>query len=156
MTPQSLRDPRAEKAAGKRKKSARRKAGATSPITQLPFVCDTPEGEKRRRNFWCATPLADYSANPKNYTADCETGQSHGLAALRYMRDNDCSPLLGWIVSSMIRQECGNGSPDSDGVVIGFCSTIATAAAAGSSETYLRRLEQYYRDCAERLAGATS
>ncbi len=153
--PKSLRDPRAEKAAGKRKKTARRKTVAAHPITQLPFVCDTPEDEEHRRSFWCATPLADYSANPGNYTADCATGDSYGLVALRYMRDYDMPPLLGDVVLAMIRQGRGNGSPDIDGIVIGFCTTIAYAAIAGSSEAFLRRLERRYQECAELLAGAS-
>ena len=119
---------------------------ATSAIARLPFVCDTPEDSDRPRLFWCARPSGDYGA-------DCATGVSYGLAALRHMRDENFTPLLGWIVSDMISQENGNGSLDltHNGLVTGFCAAIAASAVACASEPYLERLEKHYRN-AERAA----
>jgi hypothetical protein len=77
-----------------------------------------------------------------NYGADCKTGSSYALAALRYMRDGDYPPLLGHAVISMIRNS--GGSPNHNGIIIGFCAVIADAARAGSNETTLKLLEQHY------------
>ena len=122
-------------------------AKSIHPLTQLPFVCDTPEDREHPRKFWCATPSGDY-------IADCEMGGSYGLAALRHMRDHDSPPLLGDVVSSMIRSK-GATERSNDGVVIGFCTTVAYAAIAGSNEVFLRRLERRYQECAELIEGAS-
>ena len=119
---------------------------ATNSVARLPFVCDTPEDKERPRHFWCVRPSG-------GYVADCATGASYGLAALRHMRDIELTPLLGWVVSDMIQQKRGNGSPglSPDGLVIGFCSVIAAVAVAAAEESFLERVEQHYRDGA-RLA----
>ena len=120
--------------------AARREQCVDVPaVTQLPFVCDTPENRHKPRCFWSATPSGDIGA-------DCRTGTLYALAALRYMRDAEFTPLLGWIISDMIAQNHGHDSPEIeyDGLVIGFCQVIANVAVSASHEPFLKRVDQHY------------
>jgi hypothetical protein len=77
----------------------------------LPFVQDLPDGTC---SFWVVTPCGDYSL-------DCALGRQYAYQALEYIRNNDMTPLLFWIVRDMPKNHSG--------IEVAFCEVFSYAAA---------------------------
>lgn len=89
----------------------------------LPFVRRATPEEISDGSF----PLIFWNVDPSgDYNADFETGSSYARSALSYMVSKSFTPLLGWVVSDMMRVK-----RDHSGVEIGFMNYFACAAAGG-------------------------
>jgi hypothetical protein len=92
---------------------------SATPIDSLPFVSQFPHphrGKDRRpRCFWHNV------ASTGDYTKDNELGAQYAYLALQAIKDDDFTPLLGWIALDMIRTKCP------DGIAIGFFHIVAQA-----------------------------
>jgi hypothetical protein len=100
------------------KSSTRTRTRKTSAVRKfkrephpLPFVQDSPEG---MRSHWVVNPSGDYSL-------DCDLGRQYAYQTLEYMRTNDMTPLLFWIVRDMPKSYSG--------IEVTFFATISHAAA---------------------------
>ena len=93
-----------------------------TPIDSLPFVGPRPHRGKDqlRRCFWHNV------ASTGDYTKDNELGVQYAYLALQAIKDDNFTPLLGWIALDMIRTKCP------DGIAIGFFQIIADAAIGRS------------------------
>lgn len=80
------------------------------PIAKLPFVRN-PIGDEKGRCFWSVSPT-------ENWNADFETGQSYADAALAYMAQDRCAPILRWAVRDMIAH--GKKGWQHSGIEMGF------------------------------------
>jgi hypothetical protein len=93
---------------------------SATPIDSLPFVSQKPRlhrgKDKLRRCFWHNV------ASTGDYTKDTELGMQYAYLALQAIKDDNFTPLLGWIALGMIREKCP------DGIAIGFFGIIAQAA----------------------------
>lgn len=97
-------------------------ANTTYPITVLPFVRDRiPDADwPHGRAFWVVNP----TGHP---VMDSDLGHALAARALDYMRRDDCTPLLGWVVRDMVRNgRCG-------AVEIGFLHVFAKLALSAVS-----------------------
>lgn len=77
----------------------------------LPFVQDLSNDT---RSFWVVNPCGDYSL-------DCALGRQYAYQTLEYIRKNDMTPLLFWIVRDMPKNHSG--------IEVAFCEVFSYAAA---------------------------
>lgn len=86
------------------------------PPGRLPFTRDVPvRPDSTTREFWAVEPSG-------NWSSDTQLGSEYGRIYLDSMRRSNRGPLLGWIVSDMIR----NGH--FTGVEAGFLGVVGRAA----------------------------
>lgn len=118
--------PRATEIALQRKRDALKGRGPSQfELYRLPFFDPNAPLAKR---CWTVAPTG-------NYTADCDTGTAYAIAFLRR-----CDGTHGWrsllpaIVASMIESK-EDGRQHSNGIVIGFMSTIGMALTWQNSTT---------------------
>ena len=109
-----------------------------TPIDSLPFVSQGPLPHRGKdqlpRCFWHNV------ASTGDYTKDNELGAQYAYLALQAIKDDDFTPLLGWIALDMIRTRCP------DAIAIGFFQIIADAATGKLVPT-----EELHLVSAERL-----
>lgn len=112
--------PRAEEIARRRKREVLKGRGPSMfDLYRLPFFDVNAPFAKRS---WSVAPTG-------NYSADCDTGAAYAIAFLR-----SCDGTYGWrsllaaIVASMIEDD-GIAPRRSNGIVVGFMSTIGMALA---------------------------
>jgi hypothetical protein len=96
------------------RKSTRR----ATPIDSLPFVNQRAHRGKDKlpRCFWHNV------ASTGDIEKDQDLGAQYAYLALQAIKDDDFTPLLGWIALGMIEARCP------DHITIGFFQTIAEAA----------------------------
>ena len=82
-------------------------------ISGLPFVRKT----ENKIIFWCVKPSGDYND-------DCQTGNTYGELAIRYMKQADSKSLLTWCVLDM------PSIKDFSGIEVGFLEFIAEQAVS--------------------------
>ncbi|GJL73379.1 MAG: hypothetical protein NMNS01_25780 [Nitrosomonas sp.] len=90
-------------------------------IISLPFAAVKGKGKNKTYSLWHTRPNG-------NYMDECLLGEQYAHRAIRYMIENDYSPLLGQIILDMKKQK------NHSGVEIGFMSVIAKYAIATAAK----------------------